>query len=308
LPKNRQSIMYSATLPAPVLTFAKTLLKKDNVVVDSVGDVVDQTHEHVPQSLVISSHRNIIGNLESVIADHLNTHPKAKILTFFPTAREASFMAKLFKSYEPLEMHSRLTQNARDRTAKVFKEGDKHQIMFSSDVSARGMDYPDITMIIQVGIVDKTQYIQRLGRTARAGKSGEGVLLVSDFEAKAVAKNLNGINLDVKSFESVVKSEVMVKLSKVERDPELKLAAERSYRAWIGYYKTYVKTLGIDLEELVALGNKYSSYIGLQDIPSFEPSTAGKMGIRNVKGVKIERREDSGMSQQGGRGGRGGRW
>ena len=51
-------------------------------------------------------------------------------------------------------------------------------IMFTSDVSARGMDYPDVTTVIQVGLPsDKAQYVHRLGRTARAGKQGECVLV-----------------------------------------------------------------------------------------------------------------------------------
>jgi ATP-dependent RNA helicase MSS116 len=56
-------------------------------------------------------------------------------------------------------------------------------VMFTSDVSARGMDYPDVTSVIQVGQpADKAQYVHRLGRTARAGKQGCGVLLLADFE------------------------------------------------------------------------------------------------------------------------------
>lgn len=64
-----------------------------------------------------------------------------------------------------------------------FKNG-TNLIMFSSDVSARGMDYPDVTAVIQLGLPsDKAQYIHRLGRTARAGKDGGGFLLLADFEA-----------------------------------------------------------------------------------------------------------------------------
>ena len=67
-----------------------------------------------------------------------------------------------------LEMHSRRSQTQRTRVADQFRDG-ANLIMFSSDVSARGMDYPDVTAVIQVGMPsDKAQYIHRLGRTARA--------------------------------------------------------------------------------------------------------------------------------------------
>ena len=54
--------------------------------------------------------------------------------------------------------------------------------MLSSDVTTRGMDYPDVTFVLQVGLMDRSQYIHRLGRTARAGKDGKGGLLLADYE------------------------------------------------------------------------------------------------------------------------------
>ena len=76
-----------------------------------------------------------------------------------------------------LEIHSRKSQAQRNKVSDLFRE--KHSlVMFTSDVSARGMDYPDVTSVIQVGQpADKAQYVHRLGRTARAGKQGSGVLL-----------------------------------------------------------------------------------------------------------------------------------
>ena len=81
-----------------------------------------------------------------------------------------------------LEIHSRKSQAQRNKVSDLFRE--KHSlVMFTSDVSARGMDYPDVTSVIQVGQpADKAQYVHRLGRTARAGKQGSGVLLLADFE------------------------------------------------------------------------------------------------------------------------------
>jgi ATP-dependent RNA helicase MSS116 len=69
-----------------------------------------------------------------------------------------------------LEIHSRLSQSKRTKVSDQFRDGD-NLVMFSSDVSARGLDYPDVTSVIQVGMPsDRAQYIHRLGRTARAGK------------------------------------------------------------------------------------------------------------------------------------------
>ena len=65
--------------------------------------------------------------------------------------------------------------------------------MFTSDVSARGMDYPFVSHVIQVGLTDRDQYVHRLGRTARAGKNGTGILLLADFEEQSMRKELKEI-------------------------------------------------------------------------------------------------------------------
>ena len=106
------------------------------------------------------------------------------MVVFFVTARLTQLYAEAFglAGMPVLEMHSRKSQAQRTRCAEQFREGD-NLIMFSSDVSARGMDYPDVTAVIQVGMPsEKAQYIHRLGRTGRAGKEGGGYLLLTEEE------------------------------------------------------------------------------------------------------------------------------
>ena len=102
----------------------------------------------------------------------------------FLFVRLTGFHAELFQKmgFPVVEIHSRKSQSARTKASKIFRDNTK-KILFSSDVSARGMDYPDVTMVCQVGLPDtKAQYIHRLGRTARAGKTGIGVLMLANFE------------------------------------------------------------------------------------------------------------------------------
>ena len=80
-----------------------------------------------------------------------------------------------------MEIHSRKSQPNRIRTSEEFRQA-KSAVMFSSDVTARGMDYPDVTLVVQMGMTTRDQYIHRLGRTARAGKKGSGVLVCSPDE------------------------------------------------------------------------------------------------------------------------------
>ena len=105
-------------------------------------------------------------------------------------------MAELFKASGIIvkEIHSRKSQTYRTRTSEEFRK-EKRGIMFSSDVTARGMDYPDVTMVVQMGLTTRDQYIHRLGRTARAGKEGCGMLLCTTDEEKVLRKELQDMPL-----------------------------------------------------------------------------------------------------------------
>ena len=81
-----------------------------------------------------------------------------------------------------VEIHSRKSQPQRDRASAQFRSA-KAAILFTSDVTARGLDYPDVTFVVQIGMTTKEQYIHRLGRTARAGKEGGGLILCVFFSS-----------------------------------------------------------------------------------------------------------------------------
>ena len=76
-----------------------------------------------------------------------------------------------------------MSQPARTRASDAFRGSRGNSVLFTSDVSARGVDYPDTTLVIQLGAVtDRETYVHRLGRTARAGTAGEGLLLLTEDE------------------------------------------------------------------------------------------------------------------------------
>ena len=120
------------------------------------------------------------------------TTENSKIMVFCQTARSAAFLAQFFRVAGlpgVLEIHSRMSQPARTRASDAFRASGGNVVLFTSDVSARGVDYPDTTHIIQLGAAtDRETYVHRLGRTARAGTSGEGVLLLTEDEAPFLTK------------------------------------------------------------------------------------------------------------------------
>ncbi len=108
-----------------------------------------------------------------------------KIIVFFPTTKLVELMTNIFsrlRGIDIIEMHSQLSQNMRERKSERFRKSTS-SIMFTSDVSARGVDYPGVTLVVQMGAPsNRDSYIHRVGRTGRAGKEGEGILVLSSFE------------------------------------------------------------------------------------------------------------------------------
>lgn len=183
-------------------------------------------------------------------------------------------------------------------------------------------------MVLQLNLpADAEQYIHRLGRTARAGAAGRGVLVLDPAEEVFLRKKeVRGLGL-VKDTEfhasttttptpaastaaaalastqaSLAAStlEIQRTLSSGAVERETKAAA---YRAWLGYYNGAAKELGWSKERVVREAGGYArASIGWSegDVPDVEARAVGKMGLRGVPGLNIV------SGKQGGRGGRGG--
>ncbi|KAI5432382.1 DEAD-box ATP-dependent RNA helicase 31, variant 2 [Lathyrus oleraceus] len=159
----------------------------------------------------------------------------------------------------------------------------KGLILVTSDVSAREVDYPDVTLVVQVGLpADREQYIHRLGRTGRRGKEGQGILLLAPWEEffLATAKDLPIGKAPVPSVDPDTKKKVERALSNVEMKNK-----EAAYQAWLGYYNSN-KKVGKDKYRLVELANEFSRCMGLDSPPAIPKLVLGKMGLKNIPGLR----------------------
>lgn len=189
-----------------------------------------------------------------------------------------------------------------------------------------------MSLIIQIGLTAKDQYVHRLGRTARAGNEGHGIIMLAPFERRflntltpdlpivPLALPAGSILAALANGQTPAYPASMQKggfphpiayaLSLVEdgsssssgdsAEDTLKGEAESAYRAWMGFYNGNLRTCGWDKAALVAQANAWSAMIGLREIPTIEAKTIGKMGLKGTPGLRI------GQSSQGGGGGRGG--
>ncbi|CAN0077585.1 unnamed protein product, partial [Discosporangium mesarthrocarpum] len=280
----RQTLLFSATMPSDVQKISSIALREEYQFIDCVGKE-ESTHQHVPQQYTICTMENQTQELchliqEGIIADRAGH----KIIVFFTTARLTQFYAELCNhmGYGVLEIHSRKNQSHRNRVSDQFRSG-YGLVMFTSDVSARGMDYPDVTRVIQVGLPsDRDQYIHRLGRTARAGKGGHGVLLLCEFERRFV-QDIKDLPLQVREG---VNPETLAELT-----PCVDVALQRmkkesvvcAYQAWLGFYNGHLRKIGWTKDELVEQANHWITSVCKQaDVPALQARTLGKMALRGV--------------------------
>jgi ATP-dependent RNA helicase MSS116, mitochondrial len=211
--EKRQTLLFSATIPGSLRRILQESLLKGQEVLDvnclnHHGDcdqkwpqelTVAATNQQIQQSYVVLKNMSqYVAMLLTILRREQQTRPNDyKILVFFPSSRIVRFFFQFFtlgdiflgtpnnrNSHDNVwEIHSRMSQSSRLRASNSFRNA-KKGILFSTDVSARGLDYPDITLVVQMGAPSKTSiYIHRLGRTGRADKEGRGILVLLPFEA-----------------------------------------------------------------------------------------------------------------------------
>ncbi|PIA35770.1 hypothetical protein AQUCO_03500259v1 [Aquilegia coerulea] len=286
VPRERQSLLLSATVPKEVRRVSQLVLKRGHAFIDTVlGDV--ETHEKVKQSYYVASHELHFQVVYQLLKDHISNVVDYKVIVFCTTSMVTSLMFQLLLEMKlnVREMHSRKPQLYRTRISDEFRES-KRLILVTSDISARGMNYPDVTLVLQVGIpTDREQYIHRLGRTGREGKEGEGILLLAPWEEYFLdeIKDLPISKSSLMQLDSDLKLKVQNTL--VNMDNSVKEAA---YHAWLGYYNS-IRDIGRDKTTLVELANQFCDSIGMQKPPSLFRKTAVKMGLRNIPGIRIRK-------------------
>ncbi len=176
IPPQRQNLMFSATYPQKILEIAAKITDK---AVDVSIEGEEQTVENINQR-VIEVNRDNRGPL---LRHLLKTEKYGQVLVFMANKRATDNIAMKFKKYgiAAQSFHGDLEQEERNETLKEFKEK-KIQLLFATDIAARGLDIDDIECVVNFDLPrSPADYIHRIGRTARAGKSGKALSFI-DYE------------------------------------------------------------------------------------------------------------------------------
>ncbi|KAK2993854.1 hypothetical protein RJ640_003966 [Escallonia rubra] len=284
VPKQRQTLLFSATVPPEVRQICHIALKRDHEFINTVQEGSEETHSQVRQTHMVAPLEKQFSVLYVLLKEHIADDVDYKVLVFCTTAMVTRLVADLLGelNLNVREIHSRKPQSYRTRVSDEFRKS-KGLILVTSDVSARGVDYPDVTFVIQVGLPsDKEQYIHRLGRTGRKGKEGQGILLLAPWE-EFFLSTLKGLPITRGQLPMVdpdTKKKVEKALSQVEMKNK-----EAAYQAWLGYYNSN-KIISRDKIRLVELANEFSRSMGLDNPPAIPKLVLGKMGLRNVPGLR----------------------
>ena len=182
LPKERQTIMFSATMPDKIRHLAKAILRDPVEVSISASRPADK----IRQSAFVCYERQKLG-----IIRHLFSEGQlSRVIIFSGKKQKVKEIAKELGKMDIncCQMHSDLSQQERDDVMYQFKSGAK-DVLVATDIVARGIDIDDIRMVINYDVPhDSEDYVHRIGRTARADKDGEAITFISDGEMDLFAR------------------------------------------------------------------------------------------------------------------------
>lgn len=178
LPKERQTLMFSATMPANIQKLARTILtdpKEVKIAVSKPAEKVDQSvyicHEYQKQNLLKHLFEQGFNKRVIVFASS-----KLKV-------RELSQEMRRSK-WKTAEMHSDLDQAQREQVMHDFRSG-RIDILIATDILSRGIDIDDIAMVVNYDVPHEAEdYVHRVGRTARANNDGKAVTFVSERDRR----------------------------------------------------------------------------------------------------------------------------
>ncbi|KAI0777238.1 P-loop containing nucleoside triphosphate hydrolase protein [Trametes elegans] len=207
----RQTFMFSATVSKAIQQIAKKTLAQDFEFINCVPHDSPPTHLAIPQFYTaLPGPSELIPHVLRLIAEDQLTNPgKSKVLVFFSTTKMVQLYSSLLgrigrrvlpagHSMRYAELHSQKSMPYRVKTSDWFrKDTSGAAVLFTSDVSARGVDYPGITRVIQIGIPSSPDgYIHRVGRTGRgANMKGRTDLVLMPWETSFLSGRMSDIPL-----------------------------------------------------------------------------------------------------------------
>lgn len=270
LPKERQTLLFSATQTKKVSDLARLSLKDPEYV--SVHEAASSaTPSTLQQNYIVTPLPEKLDTLWSFIRSNL----KAKILVFLSSGKQVRFVYEAFRHMQPgiplMHLHGRQKQTARlDITTKF--SATKNSCLLATDVVARGLDFPAVDWVIQLDCPeDADTYIHRVGRTARYERDGRAVLFLEPSEEEGMLKRLEQKKVKVEKINVRQKKQQGIKnqlQNMCFKDPELKYLGQKAF-------VSYVRSIHVQKDKEVFKLNdlpleEFSASLGLPGAPKIK--------------------------------------
>jgi len=175
MPRERQTSMFSATFPRSIQMLAGDFL--NDYIFLAVGRVGSAT-ENITQKVVYTKD---VGDKDDALMRTLSTCEGLTII-FVETKRKADFLEGwlIDQRINAVSIHGDRSQYEREEALQIFRDG-KAPVLVATSVAARGLDIPNVTMVINYDLPSKFEdYVHRIGRTGRAGNTGNAVAFVNE--------------------------------------------------------------------------------------------------------------------------------
>ncbi|KAG2183415.1 hypothetical protein INT43_006421 [Umbelopsis isabellina] len=307
LPKQRQTLLFSATQTKSIKDLARLSLKDPEYV--AVHEKADHsTPQKLTQHYLVCELPKKLDILYSFIRSHL----QSKAVVFISSCNQTRFVFETFCKLHPgiplLHLHGKQKQTKR---VEIFRKycSMRHAVLFATDIAARGLDFPAVDWVIQLDCPeDADTYIHRVGRTARFDASGQALLFLTPSENEAMQAEL--------AKKKVPIEEVKIRASKQQsiqnqlqsfcfQDPEIKHLGQK---AFIAYMRSVYLQRNKDIFKVHALpAEEFAQSIGLPGAPKikFVKASAAKDAQRaqakeksEALNAEVEEDEASGSEEE----------
>lgn len=195
IPQNRQTLLFSATMPEPIKELANEILTNPQFI--SVLGVDDGTANNIiEQSYYVINE----SQRDEALVNLLENENTNKSIVFCRMKREVDRLTEHLQAmgFNASGLHGDLEQNDREAIVKGYRRGET-RIMVATDVAARGLDVKNVTHVFNFHIpFDPQSYVHRIGRTGRAGKKGKAITLVSTDEFKELQRIQKEVGAEMK--------------------------------------------------------------------------------------------------------------
>ncbi|KAH2247938.1 ATP-dependent RNA helicase dbp4 [Aspergillus fumigatus] len=283
LPKERQTLLFSATQTKKVSDLARLSLQDPEYV--AVHETASSaTPSKLQQHYVITPLPQKLDILWSFIRSNL----KSKTMVFLSSGKQVRFVYESFRHLQPgiplMHLHGRQKQGGRLDIVTRFSQS-KHCVLFSTDVAARGLDFPAVDWVIQLDCPeDADTYIHRVGRTARYEREGRAVLFLDPSEEEGMLKRLEQKKVPIEKINIKANKQQSIKdqlQNMCFKDPELKYLGQK---AFISYVKSVYIQKDKEIFKLKELKlDEFAASLGLPGAPR----------IKFIKGDDTKQRKNA---------------